>query len=97
MLPVAKLPVEDVRKIADGRILSGEQAKALKLVDRLGTLQDAIEEAGRQAGIKGEPEVIIPPKKKVNYLDLLVEGAEGTFNGTLGKAAGGMRMMYEVE
>lgn len=92
-----KLPVEEVRKIADGRILSGEQAKAFKLVDRLGTLQDAIEEAGKQAGIKGEPEVVLPPRKKVNYLDLLVEGAESTFNGPLGRAAGGMRLMYEAE
>ena len=92
-----KLPVEEVRRIADGRILSGEQAKAFKLVDRLGTLQDAIEEAGRLAGIKGEPEVVLPPKRKVNYLDLLVEGAESTFNGPLGRATGGMRMMYEAE
>lgn len=90
-----KLPIEDVRKIADGRILSGEQAREHKLVDRLGTLQDAIEEAGRLAGISGEPELLLPPKKKVNYLDLLVEGTEGTFNGPLGRAAGGMRMMYE--
>lgn len=92
-----KLPIEDVRKIADGRILSGEQAKEHKLVDRLGTMQDAVEEAGRQAGISGEPELLLPPKKKVDYLDLLVEGAEGTFNGPLGRAAGGMKMMYEAE
>jgi protease-4 len=90
-----KLPVDDVRKIADGRILSGEQALQYKLVDRLGTLQDAIEEAGKQAGISGEPELITPPKKKVNYFDLLVDGAEGTFNGPLGRAAGGIKMMYE--
>lgn len=90
-----RLPVEDVRKIADGRILSGEQAMGLKLVDRLGTLQDAIDEAGRQAGISGDPELLLPPKKKVNYLDLLAEGAEGTFNGPLGRAAGGMSMVYE--
>jgi protease-4 len=70
-----KLPVEDVRRIADGRIFSGEQALALKLVDRLGTLQDAIEEAGRLGGIKGEPELIRPPKKKNQVLDMLVEGA----------------------
>lgn len=92
-----RLPADEVRRIADGRILSGQQARALRLVDRLGTLQDAIEEAGRQAGIKGEPEVILPPKKKVNYMDLLVEGAEGTFSGPLGRAAGGMRLMYEAE
>lgn len=92
-----KIPVAEVRRIADGRILSGEQAKALKLVDRLGTLQDAIEEAGRQAGIKGEPEVILPPKRKLNYLDLLMEGAEGKFNGALRNATGGMQLMYEAE
>lgn len=92
-----KLPIEEIRKIADGRILSGEQAMAIKLVDRLGTLQDAIEEAGKQAGIAGEPELLLPPKKKVNYLDLLADGAEGTFNGPLGRAVGGMKMMYGAE
>ena len=92
-----RLPVAEVARIADGRILSGEQALALKLVDRLGTLQDAIEEAGRQAGIKGEPEVILPPKKKVNYLDLLVEGAEESIRSPLGRAVGGMKLMYEAE
>jgi protease-4 len=70
-----RIPIEDVRRIADGRIFSGEQALALKLVDRLGTLQDAVEEAGRLGGIKGEPELIRPPKKKTQVLDLLVEGA----------------------
>lgn len=91
-----KIPVDQVRAIADGRILSGEQAKALKLVDRLGTLQDAIAEAGRLADIKGEPEVLEPPKKKFNYLDLLVEGAEETVERTVGKAGGrGMQLVYE--
>jgi len=92
-----RLPIEYVRTIADGRILSGEQAKEHKLVDRLGTLQDAIEEAGRQAGISGDPELLLPPKKKIQYMDLLAEGAEGTFNGPLGRATSAMRMMYEVE
>ncbi len=91
-----KLPVEEVRQLADGRILSGEQAKAVKLVDRLGNLQDAVDEAGRLAGISGEPEIILPPKKKVNYLDLLVEGAEQRFDGVLNKALGrGLQVTYE--
>ncbi len=91
-----KLPVEDVRKIADGRVLSGEQAKSVKLVDRLGNLQDAIEEAGRLAGISGEPEIIHPPKKKVNYLELLTGEAEEKFNGIINKAAGrGLQVTYE--
>jgi protease IV len=92
-----KLPVDEVRLIADGRILTGEQAVTAKLVDRLGTLQDAVEEAGRLAGITSEPEVVLAPKKKVNYLDLLAEGVENSFNGTLNRAVGGMRLMYEAE
>ncbi len=91
-----KLPVDEVRKIADGRVLSGEQAKAVKLVDRLGNLPDAIEEAGRLAGISGEPAIILPPKKKVNYLELLAGGAEEKFNGILNRAAGrGLQVTYE--
>ena len=91
-----KLPVEEVRQLADGRILSGEQAKQVKLVDKLGNLQDAVDEAGRLAGISGEPEILLPPKKKVNYLDLLVEGAEQRFDGVLNKALGrGLQVTYE--
>lgn len=90
-----KIPIEEVRRIADGRILSGEQAMKLKLVDRLGTLQDAIEEAGKQAGIKGEPELVLPPKRKINYFDILADGVEEKFEGTLKSALGGMRLVYE--
>ena len=91
-----KLPVDDVRKIADGRVLSGEQAKALKLVDKLGNLQDAIEEAGRLGGIKGEPQLILPPRKKVSFMDVLSGTAEEKFSGILNRApGGGMQVVYE--
>jgi protease-4 len=46
-----------VRKLADGRIYSGAQAKELGLVDQLGTLEDAIELAAKRAGIDAEPAV----------------------------------------
>ncbi|SNB45780.1 signal peptide peptidase SppA [Geobacter sp. DSM 9736] len=89
-----KIPVDEVRKIADGRVLSGEQAKDLKLVDRLGTLQDAIEEAGRLGGIQGEPQVICPPKKKKLLLDLLVEEAAVRVTQTLRQETG-LSAIYE--
>jgi protease-4 len=92
-----RLPIEQVRRIADGRILSGQQALTLRLVDRLGTLQDAIEEAGRLSGIAGEPEVVLPPRKRVDYRDLLADGAEGMIGSALGKGASGIRLMYGVE
>ena len=53
-----KLSLDDVRPVADGRIFTGEQAKGLRLVDELGTLEDAIGKAAQLAGISGEPEVV---------------------------------------
>ncbi len=58
-----------VLEIADGRILTGRKAKELGLVDRLGTLSDAITIAGRMAGIEGEPKIL--KKKRFRIWDLL--------------------------
>lgn len=64
---------EDVLRIADGRIFTGEQAKGLGLVDVLGDLEDAISDAGKLGKISGEPKVVTPPKKKISFLELLRE------------------------
>ena len=78
-----KLPREDVLAIADGRILSGEQAKGLGLVDVLGNQEDAVAEAGKMAKIEGEPRVVTPPKKKFSILDLLREEAKSIIDEKL--------------
>jgi len=91
-----RLPETKVREIADGRIFSGEQALANKLIDRLGTLQDAVEEAGRLGGIAGEPDVIKPPKKKPLLLDMLVEESVGKFSSMMRKEKG-FTFNYEME
>jgi len=57
------LSKEQIEKIADGRIFTGEQALKLGLVDELGNLEDAIKKAGELAGIKGEPQVIFPKRR----------------------------------
>ena len=46
-----------VRKLADGRIYSGAQAKDLGLVDQFGTLEDAIDLAAKRVGLDAEPAV----------------------------------------
>ncbi|RQW77288.1 MAG: signal peptide peptidase SppA [Geobacter sp.] len=91
-----KLPVEEVRRIADGRIFTGEQALALKLIDRLGTLQDAIEEAGKLAGIKGEPHVIRPARKKKLMLDMLVGEAAARISDMVEQQSG-FSVNYEMD
>jgi protease-4 len=67
-----KLPEADVRAIADGRIFTGQQALALKLVDQLGDLADSIRLAGSLAGIKGRPKVV-EKRKKIPFLEYLKE------------------------
>ncbi len=52
------IPYSDVKKIADGRIFTGRQAKAIGLVDEIGNMEDAIREAARLGGIRGEPHVV---------------------------------------
>ena len=44
-------------KVADGRVYTGEQAKALGLVDELGGLDRAVQIAGERSGITGEPTI----------------------------------------
>jgi len=65
------LDTKQIDKVADGKIYTGEQALNLKLIDELGTINDAISMAGDLGGIEGEPEVIYFPKKKFSLQDLL--------------------------
>lgn len=46
-----------VRRLADGRLYTGSQAKELGLVDELGTMYDAIDGVAAMAGIEGKPEL----------------------------------------
>ena len=70
-----KMELSKVESIADGRIFSGEQAKEIRLVDRLGNLEDAIEWAGRMAGIKGKISSVYAPEKKTSFLKYLIESS----------------------
>jgi len=47
----------EVRKLADGRIFTGEQALELGLIDEVGNFYRAVEIAGELGGIEGEPKL----------------------------------------
>jgi len=49
-----KMSPDKVRELAKGRVWTGAQAQQLGLVDRLGGFYDAVDEARKLAGIKGE-------------------------------------------
>jgi protease IV len=46
-----QLQMETIKKLADGRIYTGDQAKAAGLVDDIGYLEDAVELAKKKAGL----------------------------------------------
>lgn len=71
------LPDSVVRSVADGRIVSGRQALAIGLVDRLGNIEDAIESAGRSAGLGSDPRVTWPSEDRPTLLDVFLGGRAG--------------------
>lgn len=68
------MPVAEVSKVADGRIMTGQQALKLKLIDDLGGLEKAIDLLAEKIGVKGRPKVI-EEKEKIPFLDWLVQGS----------------------
>lgn len=67
-----KMKVERVRQIAEGRVYDARQAMQLKLVDQLGSLDDAVEFAAAGAGLKKDKyNVAVYPKYKPDFLDML--------------------------
>jgi protease-4 len=62
---------EDIKKIADGRVWTGQQAIDLKLVDQIADFPGAIKDTAKSVGIKGEPSIVRPVKPKRTLADLL--------------------------
>ena len=89
-----KLPVEKVRELADGRIFSGEQARELGLVDELGNLEDTLAMAATLAGIRGEPEIMYPEKKRFSLFDLLLEESVSKIAESLRERASPLNFLY---
>ena len=65
-----KLDRAEVVKFADGRVFSGVQARELRMVDELGSLEDAVNVAARIAGLPVPPGVI-RPSRRFSVFDLV--------------------------
>lgn len=77
-----KLAREDVVRFADGRVVSGTQAKELRMVDETGGLEAAVLAAARLAGLPSPP-AVLPPRRKFSIIDLLRNQFQGTPAGLL--------------
>jgi protease-4 len=77
------MPVEKVREIADGRIISGSMAKDLGLVDQLGNFQDAVDLTKKMLGIEGNIELVSPKKTGIGIWDLIFQNATKALSGAV--------------
>lgn len=68
-----KMSKEEVKKVADGRVFTGRQALKLKLVDKLGTFQDAVDHVAKEAKIDGTPKLVYPPKDDGSLLSSVLK------------------------
>jgi len=59
-----EMPKSEVMNIASGRVWSGQQAHSNGLVDQLGTLEDAVGWATKEAGIADDFRVVYYPEQK---------------------------------
>jgi protease-4 len=66
-----KIDIPTMKTLADGRIYTGEKAFNLKLIDRLGNLDDAVRWAGEIANIKGELNPVYPKEDKITFIKKL--------------------------
>jgi protease-4 len=71
------MAVEDLRKVASGRVWSGKQGKERGLVDVIGGFDDAVKIAAQAAGIGDDYKLKFYPKQR-NFIEQWIGGLEET-------------------
>jgi protease IV len=65
------MSLEATRKLSDGKIFTGLQAREIKLADRIGTFYDCLDDLKKTLNIKGKP-VLVRGKKPFSILKWLI-------------------------
>lgn len=84
-----KMKESRVRRIAEGRVYDGNTALKLKLVDKIGSLDDAVAEAVKLASLKADKYgVAIYPKYQPDFWDLLKSQGLDNFQMQIAEISG---------
>ncbi|MBN2105688.1 signal peptide peptidase SppA [bacterium] len=70
-----------VKRLADGRVFTGRQAKEEGLIDLLGDFEDAVDLAASMGGIDGEPTLVREYQRHRSIFDLLFEELTNVIHG----------------
>ncbi len=63
---------DDVKAIANGKVWTGKEALAMKLIDDTGDFEAVVDETAKSVGISGEPTLVHPEKDRRTLLDLML-------------------------
>jgi protease-4 len=91
-----KIPEADLRKIADGRVMSGKMAYDAKLVDQLGSLADAVDVAKELSGLSGKNPQVVVHKDKASLEKILSLLTKSPVERALGMSETGARLAYTL-
>ncbi len=92
-----QLELEEVRRLADGRIFTGRQAMESGLVDQLGGYQDAIVVAAELAGIEGQPKIVRPRTQKTELLDYFIQETTRLVRQSLKENNAGLEFLWSEQ
>ncbi len=88
------MDVEELKKVASGRVWTGTQAKERGLVDVLGNFDDAIALAAKAAGIEDDYKVKYYPRKQPFFAELMSQLEENAKVNALKEELGVYYPMY---
>jgi protease-4 len=76
-----KLNQAQVDAIADGRVFTGAQALKLKMIDEIGTFDDAVDALAKELKLKEKPKLAYPAKRNPGLQDLFMGGSNDEEDG----------------
>jgi protease-4 len=69
-----KMTQDELKRYAEGRVWSGSEALNIKLIDKLGGINDAVKLAAVKAGLKENYEIVYWPEQKSSFWKNLLSG-----------------------
>ena len=87
-----KFDLERAKSFSDGRVYTGKDAKSKKLIDEIGSLQDAIRITAKMVKITGEPHLVYPARERTGLIELFFGDASSVL--PLGAALPDQRIQF---
>ncbi|NLB63970.1 MAG: signal peptide peptidase SppA [Fibrobacter sp.] len=87
-----KIDLDSLRKIADGRVMTGRMAVDYGLIDTLGTMSDAVKWLSDRCGLDEVPFTLRTMKAPKPFVKELIEGIEGSLPQNI---SGNLKILWQ--